>query len=1044
MPDRSPSLATVARILAGPVLLCGLARGALSLDPARAIDQYARDVWSTEQGLPQSSVEVIFQDRAGYMWFGTQEGLARFDGVSFRVFDRATLPELGENVVASLAEDAAGALWIGTTRGLVRLHNGTATAFGGAEGLPGRGVRAILPSGPDEVWLGTRGGGLGILSAGRIRVLGAAEGLAHDGVWSLVRAADGAAWVATAAGVSRLMGGAITSFGREQGLPGTVVRSVIVRRDGSVWAGTDRGVARFDGSRFVVVLDGPALGEAAVWGMLEDRDGSLWIATYGAGLFRLAGERLDRCTEQEGLPSNLVRSLLEDREGSLWVGFSGRGVARLKDTSFTTVLTRHGLPHDYVTAVMEDREGGLLVGTFGGGLGRLSDGRRSSLGARDGLPSDDVWSLAEGRDGSLWVGTLGSGLARLQAGRATTWTSRTGLSSDGVRAILEDRTGAVWVATRTGLSRIRGSKVDVFRGAQGLPAEGFYCLHEDGLGRLWVGASGGGTFRMDGDRPVTFPESGDLTRETVYDILEDGDGTLWFGTGGAGIWRLRAGRWSAVTTREGLFDNTAFRLLDDGRGAIWASCNKGVFRVERERLDDVMDGRASRVECEVFGTNEGLASAETNGGSQPSGWRGRDGRLYFPTTRGLAVVDPARLVRNTVPPPVRVEEIVAGGETFGAQAPLRLAPGHNELEIRYTAPSFRAPGRVSFRYRLAGFDRDWVEAGPRRVAYYTNLPSGTYSFEVAAANEDGVWSPEPASLALTLTPPFWSTWWFRTGGALVLAGLVVGLYRLRVRHLERERRTLERLVAERTAELAALNQQKNEFLGMAAHDLRSPLGVISGWTGIVMRSLESGRFTPERAARELGRVVAVAEHLTRVVGDLLDVSSIESGTLRVEPVPTSVAAVLDESVQLYSTLAAEKGIALTLRPGDGEAGALADRDRLTEVVSNLLSNAIKFTPAGGRVSVWWEASPVEVVTHVEDTGPGLSEADQQAVFHRFGKLSARPTGGEPSTGLGLAIVKKIVDAHHGRVWAANVEGAGARFSFALPAVPPAAPPYARA
>lgn len=1023
---------SLAFFLAGPLLALGWAGVVLALDPGKAIDQYAREVWSTEQGLPQSSVEVIFQDRAGYMWFGTQEGLARFDGVAFRVLDRATLPELGENVIASLAQDGDGVLWIGTTRGLVRLKDDVATAFGKPQGLPGRGVRAILPSGPDEVWLGTRGGGLGILAGGRIRTLGAAEGLVHDGVWGLARTADGAVWVGTGGGVSRVRGGEITSFGREQGLPGTVVRAIIVRRDGSVWAGTDQGVARFDGACFRTVVEASRLGGAAVWGMLEDRDGSLWIATYGAGLFRLAGQRLDRCSEQEGLPGNVVRSLFEDREGSIWVGFSGRGVARLKDGSVTTVLARHGLPHDYVSTVMEDRRGNLLVGTFGGGLGEWSAGRWRALGVRDGLPSDDVWSLAEGRDGSLWVGTLGSGLARLGVGRVKTWSTRNGLSSDGVRAMLEDRSGTVWVATRRGLCRIGGGAVEVLMQAQGLPAEGFYCLHEDREGRLWVGTSGGGVFRMEGERPVTFPESGSLVHETVYDILEDADGTMWFATASAGIWRLREGRWSSLTTREGLFDNTVFRLLDDGRGAIWASCNKGVFRVEKPRLADVLDGRSGRLTCEVFGTSDGLASSEANGGSQPCGWRGRDGRLYFPTTRGLAVIDPSRLVRNAVPPPVRVELVLAEGETFGAGVPLRLGPGHNDFEIRYTALSFRAPGRVSFRYRLVGFDQDWVEAGARRVAYYTNVPPGTYAFEVLAANEDGVWSPEPGRLVLTLVPPFWFTWWFRAGSALGVVGLVFGLYRLRVRHLERERLKLEREVAARTAELAALNQQKNEFLGMAAHDLRGPLGVISAWTRIVMRSLESGRFTPERAARELGRVVAVAEHLTRVVGDLLDVSSIESGTLRIEPRPENIAALLEEAVQLYSTLAAEKGIALARRPGGEEVWALADRDRITEAITNLLTNALKFTPPGGRVTVWCETAAGEVVTHVEDTGPGLTADDLRAVFRRFGKLSARPTGDEPSTGLGLAIVKKIVDAHSGRVWAANAEGGGARFSFALP------------
>lgn len=1198
-------------LLIGGAVVMMAASGALALDPSTAIDQYPKQVWTVEQGLPQNSVETILQDRAGFMWFGTQEGLARFDGVSFEVLDRSLVPEFGENVVASLAEDAEGSLWVGTTRGLCRLIGEKATAFGKEDGLPGRGVRSILVLGSDEVWVGTRGGGVAVWRPSGIRTLARQDGLVHDGVWRLARDLSGAIWVATSGGVSRVRGEEMTSFGREHGLPGIEVRALRLRRDGSIWVGTEGGVARFDGSRFVGVVTREELGGAAVWDLLEDRHGSLWIATFGAGLFRLVGNRLDRCTEKQGFPGDIVRSLHEDREGSLWVGFSSRGVARLKDASFVTVLPRHGLAHDLVTSVLEDREGILWVGTFGGGLARLGDGEWSALTRTEGLPSNDVWSLAQDRAGAIWVGTLGSGVARLSAPGVKTYSTRSGLSSDGVRAILQDRSGAVWVATRNGLSRIVGDEITVLDSRQGLSSDGFYCLYQDQEARLWLGTSGGGVNRLDGGRAVTFPESGALSGETVYDIFEDEEGVFWFGTASAGIWRLRDEIWAVVTTREGLFDNTAYRLLADDQGHFWVSCNKGVFRVSRRGLAAVMDGLASRVECTVFGVGDGLASAEANGGSQPSGWKTRDGRMWFPTTHGLAVVDPARLVRNEVPPGVQILKLVADGERFAATAPVRLGPGRNDLEIHFAGLSFRSPAGVRFRYRLEGFEREWVDAGSRRVAFYTNLPPYSYRFQVLAANEDGVWSPEPAFLDVTITPPYWSTWWFRTLGFLAVLGIAFSAYRLRVRHLENERQVLETTVAERTAELAAsrdqlatrsaqleeideivkainspqqpgdvlglvlsqlrfvrgvarasalswdresevfryraawgwspglldeiemsadeaqerferqgnelapelllignhdgrtvddrlpvdvesgaflvmrirvedrvegylvlestssedafeeqdllvleslhehirsafikwrmlaelqtLNEKKNELLGMAAHDLRSPLGIISGWTAIVMQSLESGRFTAERAVRELARVVSVAEHLARLVTELLDVSAIESGNLRVALAPTSVPEVITDCMQLYSKPASDKSMTLSFEPPRGKALASADRDRLTEVISNLLSNAIKFTPRGGRINLRCVTRAGEVETHVEDTGPGLTEEDLRLVFTRFGRLSARPTAGESSTGLGLAIVKKIVKAHGGRVWATSRSGGGACFSFALPA-----------
>ncbi len=1044
--------ATRGTVRSTALLLALLAAPVAALDPTRPVDQLPRASWSVEQGLPQGSVESLLETADGYLWLGTQEGLARFDGTVFRVFDRSATPELRENVIPSLAETADGSLWVGTLRGLCRLRPGPPRWIGGDDGLPGRGVLGLEAIG-DHLWVGTRAGGVAVLSATGelLRVLDTAHGLADDGVWCFAAGDGGEVWVGTLGGVTRVRGDELVSFGREQGLPGVEVRALVLRRDGSVWAGTDQGVARLDGDRFVTVVDRRGLGNAPVYDMLEDSDGALWVASYGGGLLRLSGGRLERLTERDGLPADMVRSLLEDREGSLWVGTAGRGVVRLKDASFATWLPRHGLPHEMVTCVMEDTGGALWVGTFGGGLARFDGRGWTTLTTADGLPSDNVWALAQGRSGELWVGLFGAGLAAVRDGRATVPAAARELAATSARSILEDRAGVLWVTTRDGVNRFSGDRREVLGQAQGMPAASFYALREDGQGRLWVGTASTGLCRLDGERVVAFPEAVGLEEATVYDIYLAGDDHLYLTTNGAGIHRLLDGRWASVTTREGLFDNTGYRLLADDQGFFWVSCNKGIFRVSRSELDEVMDNRRAAVTCQAFGTDDGLVSPEANGGSQPAGWRSRDGRLWWPTTRGLAVVDPARLVVNRVPPPVVIEELVAGGERLPAGAPVRLDPGRTELEVRYAAPSLRSPGRVRCRYRLVGFEDGWVEAGARRVAYYTNLPPGSYRFEVEAVNEDGVRSAAPATLALVLEPPFWVTWWFRLAATAAVAGLAFAAYRWRVRHLERERRNLERLVAERTTELAAshdqlrarteeleeLNVKKNEMLGMAAHDLRGPLGVISGWTTVTIRSLESGHFGPDRAARELTRVVTIAEQLQRLVAELLDLSAIESGVLHFAPTPLDVHAVLDDCAQLHARLAADKGVSLELRPAAGPLLALADRDRLAEVVGNLLSNAIKFTPAGGSVAMWCEVVDGEVVTHVEDSGPGLTADDLERVFRRFGRLTARPTAGEPSTGLGLAIVKKIVDAHGGRVWAASSPGRGARFSFSLPAAPPA-------
>jgi len=776
----------------------------LALDPARAITQYRYEAWNTREGLPQSSVESLLQTRDGYLWLGTQEGLARFDGQRFVVFDRSNTRELHHNRVLSLHQDAAGALWIGTEGGgLTRLRDGVFQSFGMQDGLPGNRVR-VLASDPDgRLWVGTDNGFV-VWRDGKAL---SPPQLADQSVRALERARDGTVWVGTTRGLYRVPPGEPQAV--ELPIPGEgPVSTLWLDADGSVWAGRTRSLVRW--RQGATALFGPAEGLPGlrVHAIHRDRHGSLWVGTEGGGIARLRGTRFETFTTRQGLSNDMVLRLAEDREGHLWVGMQDGGLARLADSRFVTWTTREGLAGDIVWPVFGDREGDLWVGTSASGLSRIRNGTIRNFTTRDGLPSDAIQALEQDAAGALWIGTRGGGLAKLERERFTRYTARDGLPGDSVSALLADRDGSLWVGTRgSGLGRMERGRVRVFGPKDGFRSDAVHALLQDRKGAVWIATDGQGLLRFQDGAFSAFTTKDGLSADIVNALLEDADGTLWVGTYGGGLNRMRDGRFKAYTSAEGLFDDAIFRILDDGLGNLWMSCNKGIFRVARAELDALDRGERQTLRPVSYGVEDGMRNRECNGANHPAGWRAADGRLYFPTVEGLVEIDPRRLVTNPLAPPVVIESLVADGRPVPPRDGSVFEPGTESFEIQYAGLAFGVPERVRFRYKLENLDRDWVDVGARRNAYYTRIPPGEYRFRVAAANEDGVWNEEGASLSFRLRPHFYRTWWFGALALLGVAGAIASGDRIRERRARARETTLMRLVEQRTRELEEANQR---------------------------------------------------------------------------------------------------------------------------------------------------------------------------------------------------------------------------------------------
>lgn len=771
------------------------ATSAEALDPAKRTTQYVFDNWGTANGLPVAGVQAIAQTPDGYLWLGTEGGLVRFDGASFRTFN---LHDHGIADIFALLVDERGALWLGTNAGLARWTGSVidATAFySRANGLRENRVEVVHQDRNGALWIGTSAG-LHRLKDGKLTVLTVRDGLPHDHIQALADGHGGALWIGTNGGLACLRDGVVTTSTVTQGLPHKSVLALREDRSGVLWVGTFSGLARLDRGTLSTVPLPANLSRTPVNNIETDADGSLWASTYGGGILRWRDGRVERFAVGDGLTDDLVLDLCLDRDGSLWIATDRLGLGRLKDGVFTAWTAREGLPNDTIRSVTEDREGSIWIGTHGGGLASLRDGRVSTITRRDHLLSDLVFSLAAGRNGSLWIGTYNGGLNRIDAGRVLTVASDQFKKNQFITAIHEDVGGSVWFGTYGGgLKRFTNGTFSTFAAKDGLGSDYVWSLADAGAGGLWIGTRAGVTRWAGGAFTRFAPEDG-WPDQAVWALFVDTDGTLWVGTDG-GLYRVANGRPFRITSKAGLHEDTIFAILEDDQQRLWMSSNRGIFRTSKHDIEELAAGRRSAITSDVYGVADGMKTAECNGSTQPAAWRAHDGRLWFATAKGVVVVDPRATGRVPRDVPVFIEDALVDTRPLphGADAGERptAEAGSRQFEFRYSAPSLRAPERLRFRYRLEPLETEWLDAGTRRVAYYTNLPPGQLRFRVMASEDGASWNEATAaSFAFGVRPYFYQTWWFYglcTGaaGAVLLAGhryrlrQVVALERVRAR-----------------------------------------------------------------------------------------------------------------------------------------------------------------------------------------------------------------------------------------------------------------------
>jgi ligand-binding sensor domain-containing protein len=765
---------------------------ASALDPHRAVTQYSVRTWRGGAGFPQDpTIQAITQTPDGYLWLATMEGLLRFDGVRTTRFF-GTQQGLPNNNIWHLFVDERARLWAGTDGGGIFVwQNGVVETFSTTSGLSGNSIRPIVKTRDGAMWIGTSRNGISRYKDGKWTHLTKKDGLAADTVWSMAQAPDGSVWVG-AGGVNRCRADKCEVVRTlRDGLPGDGVTALMVTRSGDLWVGMWAGLSRLHEGRWRDwrVTDG--LPGGTVRAIHEDRDGNIWIGTT-EGLTRFREDGFDTLTKDQGAAGGYVRALFEDKEGTLWVGSVSAGLSALSDGQFLNIGDAEGLPHRNARSVAATHDGGFWVSAgINTGLTRWKDGKGQTV---RGLPSEALRSFTvdPADDRSLWIG-LEENIVHWRADKGVMkrYDRKDGIPPSAPACLFVEAADHVWVGSLQGLAELRDGVWKTHTTKDGLPSNNVFSVVGARSGGIWVGTSDGIVRRRD-DRWL--PAPGESPRLSIYALYEDADGILWAGTNG-GLWRYGDGKWTVFDLAHGLCSDTVNFLLEDDLGALWTTSPKGLCRVSRAALNTLAHGGAQKVDARLYDRSDGIRETGFAFGNSPKGGKTADGRVFFASNNGIVVVDPRKLHAETAPS-ATIEALTADNVPVPLGRPITLGPGRPRLEFRFTGLTLVAPEKLRFRYRIDGFDPDWIDAGDQRVANYTNLPPGSYTFRVDAATSDGIWNQTGSPLSFRVKPHVWETWWFRLAAVLALAALGVNAYTLRVRRMRLQAEELERRVQE--------------------------------------------------------------------------------------------------------------------------------------------------------------------------------------------------------------------------------------------------------
>ncbi len=966
-------------------------------DPKFSLDQMIMDQWTNENGLLSSNLTSVHQSQKGFIWVTSHNGLQKFDGVNFQSYTVLNIPFLNSNSFYRIFEFEKDSLWFATERsGIVGIHNDVAFSYNGNNSIP-KAIITLFRSENGDFWIGTKNSGLFRQSVnGDINKV---DNIPEVTINNIKSDLQGNIWVATdGKGLYKITPTETIKYHTGSGLSSDVVNHIQIGTNGNIYISTINGVDLIKQNEIqkIGVFDGLDVNQLKI-----DNYGTLWAATEeGIVRWNAISNIFELFSERNGLPAKQVSCLVFDKEGSLWVSTKKAGLIRFRMGKISTISTLDGLTSDKINIVGK-KDGTLYIGTDNGEINLLQDGEITQLKCNS-LEGRGIRDFLFDSKKRQWAVNY-SGVLKIENGIKKKYGLDNGLPSSEVRRIFQDSKERIWLGTRTGgLVNFDGNSNNiVYNKTNGLSSNYILSIEEDLEGNIVVGTNAGGLSTIsEKDSVSTFHFQNDDSGVLIFNThIDDNNGYLLCTN--IGLHYFKDGTFTDLQIGADNGPKTFFDLVDDKIGGYWITSNFGILRIDKSDVQKHLNGALSYIKYELYDNHEGMLNNECTGATR-SFLDQETGKIYVPTFQGVAVVDPSiNLVNNRIPE-VYITSLKVDDKSLNVSSDkLNIEPGALRYIFDFTSLSYLSPAKVSFKYKLEGFDKDWIGPVHNRSVEYTNLSHGSYTFKVKGTNSSGVWNEQSAVLSYIVIPFYYETVWFYLACGVVFALMLLAIYKWRIKD-----------ITARNMALAKINTELDRFVYSTSHDLRAPLA-----------KMES---SPEVKDEYIDLIEGCMNKMDSFINDIIDFSRNKNS--EVKCVMFNINELISEIFAnlKYLDHASALKTEVQIVGNDIVSGDLL---RIKMILSNLITNAILYSKESNpivKVDVNTNKSPLEI--RIEDNGIGISEVEQSKVFEMFYRANDRSKG----SGLGLYIVKETIYKLGGQIKMSSTLGEGTTFEISLP------------